>query len=50
MILALAKPVPTSLVLFTLTKGWAYVRHGGRGLTCVNYSCTHLCTQKSEFS
>ena len=21
----------------------------GRGLTCVNYSCTHLCSQKSKF-
>ena len=48
--LALANTVPTSLVLFTLTSGWACVRHGGRGLTCVNYSCSYSGTQKSQIS
>lgn len=46
--LALATSVPSSLVLFTLTWGWACVKAGGGGLPCVYYSCSHSGSQEGK--
>ena len=49
MSLALATSVPTSLVLLTLTRGWACVRHGGRGFTRGYYCSSHSGLQEGKF-
>ena len=54
---ALARSVPTlepvdnsaPVCNLWITWGGPCVDTGGRGLTCVNYCCSHLCSQEGKF-